>query len=109
MTSNTVEQDVEMIQPPANHINNSSNTVEQDVEMIQPPANHINNSSSESWLTLDDIVLSTSFTSSEDQEINFRGDYYDTGSPGTIDELQCFWQQLFSQNLDHGNNSLNMF
>ncbi|KAI3676362.1 hypothetical protein L1987_85968 [Smallanthus sonchifolius] len=30
---------------------------------------------------------------------------YDTGSPGTVDDLEHFWQQLWSfENLDHGNN-----
>ncbi|KAK9069226.1 hypothetical protein SSX86_013342 [Deinandra increscens subsp. villosa] len=95
------------------HHNNLStpNTIEQDdddiddVEMIQQPANHINENAD------DFSFLSSSLTPLEDQEIvDFRDDYYyDMGSPGTVDELQCFWQQLCYENLDHGNSHMNMF
>ncbi|KAI3829924.1 hypothetical protein L1987_04056 [Smallanthus sonchifolius] len=82
-----------------------------DADEIKQPANHIDKLF-ESCLTAEDDIFSSSCTSSsKDQEVvDFRCDYYDTGSPGTVDDLQCFWQQLFPfENLELGNNHLNMF
>ncbi|KAI3811713.1 hypothetical protein L1987_21442 [Smallanthus sonchifolius] len=93
------------------HHNTTSETIEQNednVEMIPPPVNHVNENL-ESCMTSDDAFLFSSTSTSKDQEVNFRDDYYDIGSPGTVDELQCFCQQLCYENMDHGNDHLNMF
>ncbi|KAJ0856857.1 hypothetical protein HanRHA438_Chr13g0583311 [Helianthus annuus] len=74
------------------------------VEMIQHPANHVNSNFESCLTSYDNTFLPSSSTTSADQEVNFGDDYYDTGSPGTVDELQCFWQQLYSENMDSGNN-----
>ncbi|KAI3802225.1 hypothetical protein L1987_30355 [Smallanthus sonchifolius] len=93
-----------------NH-NTTPETIEQNednVEIIQPLANHVNENL-ESCVASDDAFLFSSTSISKDQEGEFRDDYYDIGSPGTVDELQCFWQQLCNENMDHGNDHLNMF
>ncbi|MFS7903031.1 putative transcription factor MYB-HB-like family [Helianthus anomalus] len=78
---------------------------------MKPPVNDINNFF-ESCLTSEDDMFSPSSTSStsKDQEVDFRYDYYDTGSPGTVDDLQCFWQQLCPfENLELENTHMSMF
>ncbi|KAM0046551.1 putative transcription factor MYB-HB-like family [Helianthus debilis subsp. tardiflorus] len=78
-------------------------------EMIQQPTNHANKNF-ESCLSPDiDTFLSCITTTSTDQEVDFRDDYYDTGSPGTVNELQCLWHQLCSENMDHEKYHMNMF
>ncbi|KAI3742455.1 hypothetical protein L1987_60138 [Smallanthus sonchifolius] len=52
-------------------------------------------------------ITSDHDSAATNQEVDFRHSYYDTGSPGTVDDLEHFWQQLWSfENLDHGNNHL---
>ncbi|XP_022003462.1 transcription factor MYB74 [Helianthus annuus] len=65
------------------------------VEMIQHPANHVNSNFESCLTSYDNTFLPSSSTTSAYQEVNFVDDYYDTGSPGTVDELQCFWLQLY--------------
>ncbi|KVH97026.1 Homeodomain-like protein [Cynara cardunculus var. scolymus] len=50
-------------------------------------------------------------TTSKDHDDEFRANYFHTGSPGTVDDLQCFWDQLCPvENLELGNNLYrNMF
>ncbi|MFS8002073.1 putative transcription factor MYB-HB-like family [Helianthus anomalus] len=74
------------------------------VETIQHPANHVNTNFESCLTSYDNTFLPSSSTTSADQEVNFGDDYYDIGSPGTVDELQYFWQQLYSENMDSGNN-----
>lgn len=67
-----------------------------DVKNIQQQANHVTNiieSMSSSTFEEDSFSFNSS-TYSLDQELNTRTDYYDIGSPGTVDDLQCFWKQL---------------
>ncbi|KAM0046549.1 putative transcription factor MYB-HB-like family [Helianthus debilis subsp. tardiflorus] len=78
-------------------------------EMIQQPTNHVNKNF-ESCLSPDiDTFLSCITTTSTDQEVGFRDEYYDTGSPGTVNELQCLWHQLCSENMNHKKYRMNMF
>ncbi|KAI7748954.1 hypothetical protein M8C21_016641, partial [Ambrosia artemisiifolia] len=94
------------------HYNPIPTTTEQNddnVEIIQQHVNHVN-IKVDSCLTSDNAnLLSCSTTSFKDQRVDFRDDYYDTGSPGTVDELECLWQQLCSKNMDHENNHMNVF
>ncbi|KAI3829926.1 hypothetical protein L1987_04058 [Smallanthus sonchifolius] len=95
-----------------NSTNTSLNSFHRDsIEEIKQPVNHIDKFFESCLTSEDDIFSSSSTGASEDQEvIDFRYDYYDTGSPGTVDDLQCFWQQLQTfENLELGNNHLNMF
>ncbi|KAF5821825.1 putative transcription factor MYB-HB-like family [Helianthus annuus] len=81
------------------------------MDEMEQPVNHLNKVL-ESCLTYEDdsFPSSTSTITSKDQEVDFRYDYYDTSSPGTIDDLQSFWQQLSPfENLELGNTHLNMF
>ncbi|GJT44921.1 transcription factor WER-like protein [Tanacetum coccineum] len=44
----------------------------------------------------EDTSSSSSSTSSPiDSGFDFNGDYYNLGSPGTVEDIQSFWQQLF--------------
>ncbi|KAL8215144.1 hypothetical protein R6Q57_004593 [Mikania cordata] len=81
------------------------------IDESNQPDNHIDHKFFESCLIYeDDIFSSSSTTTSKDQELDFGYDYYDTGSPGTIDDLQCFWQQLQPfENFEPGNDHLNMY
>ncbi|KVH97027.1 Homeodomain-like protein, partial [Cynara cardunculus var. scolymus] len=80
-------------------------------EILQQPANH-NYDISESCLTFEDDIFSSSSsttTSIEHHQIDNRADYFDLGSPGTVDDLQYFWQQLCPfENLELENNHLDM-
>lgn len=38
---------------------------------------------------------SSSSSSPMDSGFDFNGDYYNLGSPGTVEDIQSFWQQLF--------------
>ncbi|XP_076927917.1 transcription factor MYB4-like isoform X2 [Bidens hawaiensis] len=68
---------------------------DQVVEMKpKPPASHINNFFDFGLTSEDDIFASCSTGTSKDQEVEFSYDYYGTSSPGTVDDLHCFWQQL---------------
>ncbi|MFS8002077.1 hypothetical protein Hanom_Chr13g01197891 [Helianthus anomalus] len=78
------------------------------VEMIQHPANHVNSNVESCLTSYDNTFLPSSSTTSADQEVNFGNDYYDTGSLGTVDELRCFWQQLYSENMDSANNVIDL-
>ncbi|XP_076957207.1 transcription factor MYB4-like [Bidens hawaiensis] len=80
-----------------NNYNMKSLDVQHDqvVEMKpKPPTNHIDNFFDFCLTSEDDIFTSCSTSTSKDQEVEFSYDYYGTGSPGTVDDLQCFWQQL---------------
>ncbi|KAJ0956722.1 putative transcription factor MYB-HB-like family [Helianthus annuus] len=65
------------------------------MDEVEQPVNHLNKVL-ESCLTYEDDCFpsSSSTITTKDQEVDFRYDCYDTGSPGTIDDLQSFWQQL---------------
>ncbi|KAL8193755.1 hypothetical protein R6Q57_026447 [Mikania cordata] len=62
-----------------------------------------------------DILSSHDIATSSDHQpgVQFRADNNDnyTCSPGTIDDLQCFWDQLYPfENLEFGNNhNMDMF
>ncbi|XP_076956445.1 transcription factor WER-like [Bidens hawaiensis] len=66
---------------------------------------------SESWFTFDDYSPSSSCTTTiKDHDGQFTGEYHEAGSPGTIDDLQLFWDQLCPvQNLEIPNNHLDAF
>ncbi|KAI3742454.1 hypothetical protein L1987_60137 [Smallanthus sonchifolius] len=86
-------------------------TAEDDnAENKQQPATNIciSENFESNCITSDHVIFSSSSCSAAtDQEVNFRDSYYETGSPGTVDDLEHFWQQLWSfENLDHGNNQL---
>ncbi|KAM0051116.1 putative transcription factor MYB-HB-like family [Helianthus debilis subsp. tardiflorus] len=102
------------------HYNKNPETHEQNDESefgcnnmdeMEQPVDHLNKVLESCLAYEDDIFSSSSSTiTSKDQEVDFRYDYYDTGSPGTIDDLQSFWQQLSPfENLELGNSQLNMF
>ncbi|GKA75644.1 putative homeodomain-like protein [Tanacetum coccineum] len=59
--------------------------------------NEINGSvASEISENSEDTSSSSSSTSSPiDSGFDFNGDYYNLGSPGTVEDIQSFWQQLF--------------
>ncbi|KAJ0809486.1 putative transcription factor MYB family [Helianthus annuus] len=90
------------------HYNKNPETHEQNGESefgcnnmdeMEQPVNHLNKVL-ESCLTYEDDIFSSSSSFP----------HYDTSSPGTIDDLQCFWQQLSPfENLELGNTHLNMF
>ncbi|KAI3676361.1 hypothetical protein L1987_85967 [Smallanthus sonchifolius] len=91
--------------------NTPSKLQDTNVENKQPGANiSISENFESNCITSDhDIFSSTSCSAATDQEVEFRDTYYEyeTGSPGTVDDLEHFWQQLWSfENLDHGNNQL---
>ncbi|KAJ0792320.1 putative transcription factor MYB-HB-like family [Helianthus annuus] len=80
------------------------------MDEVEQPVNHLNKVL-ESCLTYEDDCFpsSSSTITTKDQEVDFRYDCYDTGSPGTIDDLQSFWQQLSPfENLELGNTHLNI-
>ncbi|KAK1424593.1 hypothetical protein QVD17_19926 [Tagetes erecta] len=53
----------------------------------------------------DDSSSYTTSTCSIDQEIGIKDNYYDIGSPGTVEDLQWFWKQLCpNENFEIGNN-----
>ncbi|KAI3718800.1 hypothetical protein L6452_19684 [Arctium lappa] len=83
------------------------------VHNIQQLVNHINDiiPSRSSWTYDDDSSSSNSSSTSTDQEVDFKADYNDIGSPGsTFDDLHCFWKQLCPiENLELGNNHQNLF
>ncbi|KAI3718804.1 hypothetical protein L6452_19688 [Arctium lappa] len=91
---------------------NASMTFKPDnVEKIQQPANH-NYNIFESCSTFEDDIFSSSSsttTSKDHHQIDYTADYFDLGSPGTVDDLQFFWQQLGPfENLELENNHLDM-
>ncbi|GKB89717.1 transcription factor WER-like protein [Tanacetum coccineum] len=54
-------------------------------------------------LNFEDTSSSSSSTSSPMYSgFDFNDDYYNLGSPGTVEDIQSFWQQLFpSENSEH--------
>ncbi|GJW87046.1 putative homeodomain-like protein [Tanacetum coccineum] len=61
--------------------------------------------------TFEDHYLSSNLSATTtDQQFEFQENYYNTGSPGSIDDLQCFWDQLCPvENLELRNNHLDVF
>ncbi|XP_071709170.1 transcription factor MYB72-like [Rutidosis leptorrhynchoides] len=76
----------------------SSSSEDEAIKNVQELViNHVSNiDESKSSSTFDENSSSSNsaITYSLDQEVNFGGDYYDIGSPGTIDDLESFWKQL---------------
>ncbi|XP_071709169.1 transcription factor MYB14-like [Rutidosis leptorrhynchoides] len=63
----------------------------------------------ESLFNIYDTSSSNSTTIDKHYEVDYMADYYDMGSPGTIDDLQCFWKQLGPlENLEVGNHHMDM-
>ncbi|KAM0048951.1 putative transcription factor MYB-HB-like family [Helianthus debilis subsp. tardiflorus] len=61
----------------------------------------------QSSMTFEDDASSSSTitTSSIEQEGDIKDNHYDIGSPGTVEDLQWFWNQLCPiENLERGNN-----
>ncbi|KAI3745463.1 hypothetical protein L1987_58576 [Smallanthus sonchifolius] len=52
----------------------------------------------------DDNSSSSSSITSNDHEVEFKDDYYDICSPGTVKDVQCFWTQFCGlENLERTN------
>ncbi|KAK9051755.1 hypothetical protein SSX86_028383 [Deinandra increscens subsp. villosa] len=65
----------------------------------------------QSAMSFEDVTSSsTSNTSCIEQEGEFKDNYYDLGSPGTVEDLQRFWKQLCPiENLEFGSNHQDLF
>ncbi|XP_076901284.1 transcription factor WER-like [Bidens hawaiensis] len=51
----------------------------------------------------DESSCSSSSTTFKDQEVEFKDDYYDLRSPGTVKDLESFWEQLGGlENMEQG-------
>ncbi|XP_024988737.1 transcription factor WER-like [Cynara cardunculus var. scolymus] len=90
----------------------SSPTFEaENMEILQQPDNHMHEFFESCFTSEDDSSSSCCTTTSKDHDDEFRANYFHTGSPGTVDDLQCFWDQLCPvENLELGNNLYrNMF
>ncbi|KAI3745460.1 hypothetical protein L1987_58572 [Smallanthus sonchifolius] len=84
-----------MSETPEQHDMNVSSICEANVvENIHD--NHSNNRFGSLLLPTceDDNTSSSSSTTSNDHEVEFRDDYYDLCSPGTVKDVQCFWTQF---------------
>ncbi|KAI3718801.1 hypothetical protein L6452_19685 [Arctium lappa] len=94
-----------------NDMQASPPTEAENMEIIQQPAHHIHELLESVFTSEDDSSSSSCTSTSKDHEVEFRDNYFDTGSPGTFDDLQCFWDQLCPvENLELGNNiHRNMF
>nr|AVD98943.1 flavonoid related MYB transcription factor 2 [Carthamus tinctorius] len=83
-----------------NDTNASSCFVARNVEKIQEHVNLVIDIPSPlfSWTSEDDS------SSSKGYEVESRADHYEISSPGTVEDLQCFWRQLCPiENLELGN------
>ncbi|XP_076895066.1 uncharacterized protein LOC143547552 [Bidens hawaiensis] len=95
-----------------NNSNVSSSLESNDIDNTQHHVNHVTDVIvTQSSVTFeDDNSSSTSTTSSIEQEFDIKNNYYDIGSPGTVEDLQSFWKQLCPiENLEHGNNHQDQF
>ncbi|KAJ0448402.1 putative transcription factor MYB-HB-like family [Helianthus annuus] len=97
--------------PEQNDTNPSPTYGLDNVEGTQQSTNHSNYVSG-SWFTFDDDNPSSSCTTTTNDYgfDQFTAEYHDAGSPGTIDDLQLFWDQLCPvENLEIANNHLDGF
>ncbi|KAJ9563148.1 hypothetical protein OSB04_008308 [Centaurea solstitialis] len=63
-----------------------------------------------SWTSEDDSSSSNSIPSTKGYEVEFEGGHQEISSPGTVEDLQCFWRQLCPlENLELGNIPHEMF
>ena len=90
-----------------NNVNSLPTFETENINDIQQPANHINDFS-ESHVSFEDHNFTSSCTTTTiDQQFEHISDYHNTGSPGTIDDLRYFWDQLYPlENLEHMNNHM---
>ncbi|GKD52873.1 putative homeodomain-like protein [Tanacetum coccineum] len=90
-----------------NNLNSLPSFETENSEAIQQPANHINDFF-ESHFSFEEHNFTSSCTATtKDQQFEHISDDHDTGSPGTIDDLQYFWDQLCPlENLVHINNHM---
>ncbi|KAJ0840156.1 putative transcription factor MYB-HB-like family [Helianthus annuus] len=65
-------------------------------KLQEPAANHTNDVSKSHLISFEhDNSSSSCTTTSKDPGVEFRAKYSnDINSPGTLDDLQCFWDQL---------------
>ncbi|KAJ0682138.1 putative transcription factor MYB family [Helianthus annuus] len=87
----------------------SSTFESSDIKNIQcEQVNHVKDIIvTQSSMTFEDDASSssTTTTSSIEEEGDIKDNHYDIGSPGTVEDLQWFWNQLCPiENLEHGNN-----
>ncbi|KAI7745810.1 hypothetical protein M8C21_027480 [Ambrosia artemisiifolia] len=86
---------------------NTSSTFESNVTKNTQHVNYVtDNIVTQSSVTFEDdsSSSSSSTTPSIEQEVGINNNYYDIGSPGTVEDLQLFWTQLCPiENLEHGN------
>nr|XP_043612384.1 transcription factor MYB8-like [Erigeron canadensis] len=86
------------------HMSSTSTSQALEVETVEP-AYDMDEIFKSILTSEDDSSSSNSNTSSTYHENGFGANYYDMGSPGTVDDVECFWKQLGSfENLEHGNN-----
>ncbi|KVH96967.1 hypothetical protein Ccrd_000939, partial [Cynara cardunculus var. scolymus] len=74
--------------------------------------NHVNDIPNPlfSWTSEDDNSSSNSVPTPKGYGVEFIADHHDVSSPGTIEDLQCFWRQLCPfENLELGNIHQDMF
>ncbi|XP_024988774.1 transcription factor MYB15-like [Cynara cardunculus var. scolymus] len=98
--------------PTQNDMNVSSCFEAHNVEKIQEHVNHVNDIPNPlfSWTSEDDNSSSNSVPTPKGYGVEFIADHHDVSSPGTIEDLQCFWRQLCPfENLELGNIHQDMF
>ncbi|GJS73047.1 putative transcription factor MYB family protein [Tanacetum coccineum] len=90
-----------------NNVNSLPTFETENIEDIQQPANHINDFL-ESHFSFEEHNFTSSCTpTTNDQQSEHISDYHDIGSPGTIDDLRYFWDQLCPlENLERINNHM---
>nr|GEX36951.1 putative homeodomain-like protein [Tanacetum cinerariifolium] len=77
-----------------NNVNSLPTFETENIEDIQQPANHINHFFKSHFSFEEHDFTSSCTATTEDQQFEHISDYQDTGSPGTIDDLRYFWDQL---------------
>ncbi|KAI3818805.1 hypothetical protein L1987_12623 [Smallanthus sonchifolius] len=92
-------------------MNPSPTSITHNVEEIQQSTTHHTNYVSGSWFPFEDDSPSSSYTTTtKDHYVPYTTEYHDAGSPGTIDDLQLFWDQLCPvENLEIANDRLDVF
>ncbi|KAK9049362.1 hypothetical protein SSX86_031669 [Deinandra increscens subsp. villosa] len=81
-------------------------------EEILESANDHTNYVSGSWFPFEAHIPSSSYTITnykDHHDLGFTSEYHDAGSPGTIDDLQLFWDQLCPvENLEIANSHMDV-